>query len=123
MGKGKKKFWKYTLVVITTFLFPHEFKPNQVEIVNLSKFVFKTLGCQFYANKTEAVRVCNQMVVHTTEFSNVLNIMYKHCTSYIYIYIYKQVLSMMDNEHGIFIFYFTAIETWRASIGFTTCYA
>ena len=44
MGKGKKKFQKYTLVVITTFLFPHEFKPNQVEIVNLSKFVFKTLS-------------------------------------------------------------------------------
>jgi len=49
MGKGKEKFWKYTLVVITTFLFPHEFKPNQVEIVNLSKFVFKTLS---YVSRT-----------------------------------------------------------------------
>ena len=29
-------------VVTPTFLFPHEFKANQVEIVNLSKFVFKT---------------------------------------------------------------------------------
>ena len=49
MGKGKEKFQKYTLVVITTFLFPHEFKPNQVEIVNLSKFVFKTLS---YVSRT-----------------------------------------------------------------------
>ena len=57
MGEGKKKFWKYTLVVITTFLFPHEFKPNQVEIVNLSKFVFKTLSCvSSSTNKTVTVR-------------------------------------------------------------------
>ena len=34
-----------------------------------------------------------------------------------------QLLSMMDTALRIFIFYFTAIETWRASIGFTTRYA
>ena len=84
MGKSKKKFQKYMLVVITTFLFPHEFKANQVEIVNLSKFVFKTLGCQSYDNKTEAVRVCNQMIAYTTEFPKMLSIMYKHYISNIF---------------------------------------
>ena len=39
----EKNFQKYTELP-TTFLFPHEFKANQVEIVNLSKFVFKTLS-------------------------------------------------------------------------------
>lgn len=39
----KETFFENTRVATT--LSSLEFKANQVEIVNLSKFVFKTLGC------------------------------------------------------------------------------